>query len=109
MLTRPAPADAATGREIDEKRRIFSFEAINGWRGIGAIGIAVAHLEIISDFTGIQYTRPMIFLVDLFFVVSVLVIAQACGDRLHTRPEVLDYLGRRFGRPQSRSLGLPRP
>jgi hypothetical protein len=44
MLIKPAPADTATGREIDEKQRIFSFEAINGWRGIGSIGIAVAHL-----------------------------------------------------------------
>jgi peptidoglycan/LPS O-acetylase OafA/YrhL len=82
----------------DKEPITFRFGAINGWRGIGSIGIAIAHLEVISDFAGVQYLRPIIFLVDLFFVASGAIIAQAYSRRLQTGPEVLDYAIRRFGR-----------
>jgi peptidoglycan/LPS O-acetylase OafA/YrhL len=76
----------------------FTFAAINGWRGVGSVGIAVAHLEVISDFFGVQYIRPIIFLVDLFFVASGVIIAQAYSRRLRSGAAVLDYAVRRFGR-----------
>jgi peptidoglycan/LPS O-acetylase OafA/YrhL len=81
-----------------ETPRIFTFEAINGWRGIGSIAIAIAHLEVISDFAGVQHLRPVIFLVDLFFVVSGLIIAQTYGQKLQDGAAVVDYSIRRFGR-----------
>lgn len=81
-----------------EAPRVFAFEAINGWRGLGSLAIAITHLEVISDFTGVQHLRPVVFLVDLFFVVSGLIIAQTYGRKLRDGTAVVDYAVRRFGR-----------
>ena len=72
--------------------------AVNGWRGPGAIAIALAHLGIATDIVSIRYLFPVALLVDLFFVLSGLVIAQAYSTKLTKASNIPEYVIRRFGR-----------
>ncbi len=73
-------------------------EAVNGWRGPGAITIAVAHLLVASDFLDSRRIEPVALLVDLFFVLSGLLIAQVYTDKLSQASAIPEYVIRRFGR-----------
>lgn len=72
--------------------------AVNGWRGPGAIAIALAHLGIATDAISARYLFPVALLVDLFFVLSGLVIAQAYATKLSKAANIPEYVIRRFGR-----------
>ena len=71
---------------------------MNGWRGPGAIAIALAHLGIATDAVSARYLFPAALLVDLFFVLSGLVIAQAYATKLAKASNIPEYVIRRFGR-----------
>lgn len=75
-----------------------SLSAINGLRGPGAIAIAAAHLSFVADVIPAARVFPLALLVDLFFVLSGLVIAQAYAARLAKPSEIPEYIVRRFGR-----------
>lgn len=72
--------------------------AVNGWRGPGAIAIALAHLGTATDALPVRYVWPVALLVDLFFVLSGFVIAQAYSTKLSKASNIPEYVIRRFGR-----------
>lgn len=72
--------------------------AVNGLRGPGAIAVVLAHLGIATDAVPFRYIFPIALLVDLFFVLSGLVIAQAYAAKLSQASNVPEYVIRRFGR-----------
>ena len=76
----------------------LSFRAINGFRGPGALAIAFAHFAVASELISYRRVEPIALLVDLFFVLSGLIIAQVYSEKL-TRPRAIpEYIVRRFGR-----------
>ena len=76
----------------------LSLGAVHGWRGIGALGIAFGHLSIATDVFATGRLEPLRQIVDMFFVFSGLVIAQAYGHKLRRPSAFPEYLIRRFGR-----------
>lgn len=82
----------------DPSRQRLSFAAVNGWRGPGAIAIAVAHFGLVTDFITARHVYPIALLVDLFFVLSGLMIAQAYADKLRSAANFPEYAIRRLGR-----------
>ena len=88
-LPEPSPAS---------RRPAVPSAAVNGWRGPGAIAIALAHLGIATDALSARYLFPVALLVDLFFVLSGLVIAQAYATKLSKAANIPEYVIRRFGR-----------
>ncbi len=76
----------------------LSFRAINGFRGPGALAIAFAHFAVASELISYKRLEPIALLVDLFFVLSGLIIAQVYSEKL-TRPRAIpEYIVRRVGR-----------
>ena len=76
----------------------LSLAAANGWRGVGAFAIAFAHLAIATDSFDIRHLEPVALIVDMFFVLSGFVIAQAYSTKLGRVAGFPEYLVRRIGR-----------
>ena len=89
------PPRAAVG--ASQPRRL-DLAAVNGWRGPGALAIAAAHFGVATDFFSYRHLEPVAPLVDLFFVLSGLVIAQAYTAKLARASAIPEYVVRRFGR-----------
>ena len=94
-MTSAVVAHAAS--DVGPVRRL-DLAAVNGWRGPGALAIAVAHFGVATDFFSYRHIEPVAPLVDLFFVLSGLVIAQAYSARLTRASAIPEYVIRRFGR-----------
>ncbi len=80
------------------RRRTRSTAAVNGFRGPGAIAIVLAHVGLATDAIPHRHVLPLALMVDLFFVLSGLVIAQAYAAKLSQRSNIPEYVIRRFGR-----------
>ena len=74
------------------------FEALDAWRGILALGVALFHLEALTHAWGAPLLKAGWLLVDFFFVLSGFVIAHAYSGRLNTLREARVFLIRRIGR-----------
>jgi peptidoglycan/LPS O-acetylase OafA/YrhL len=74
------------------------YGACNGLRGLGAVAIACAHLEILTDFQLIPHVEYLAVVVDMFFIFSGLVMAHAYESKLSETGGVTEFLIRRFGR-----------
>jgi peptidoglycan/LPS O-acetylase OafA/YrhL len=74
------------------------YEALDAWRGVAAILVALTHLNVAGHFYGWSLIRNGGAAVDFFFVLSGFVIAYAYGDRLRNVSELPDFAIRRFGR-----------
>lgn len=74
------------------------FHALDSWRGVCALLVALFHLQAYGHF----YTNPLIrnswLFVDFFFVLSGFVISHAYMDRIRTKLDFGNFLIRRFGR-----------
>jgi len=74
------------------------FRALDGWRGVCALLVALHHIEI----HGWIYWQPLVrngwLFVDFFFVLSGFVIAHSYGDKLGTGARIRDFVIRRLGR-----------
>jgi peptidoglycan/LPS O-acetylase OafA/YrhL len=74
------------------------FRALDGWRGIAALCVALFHFEAADHFYRLPLLRHSFLFVDFFFVLSGFVIAHAYGDRLASPFEARQFVVRRFGR-----------
>lgn len=74
------------------------YEALDGWRGIAALFVAVFHFQVASHLYFVPFTRQAYLLVDFFFVLSGFVISHAYCNRLHDKGEFVTFVIRRFGR-----------
>lgn len=73
-------------------------KALDGWRGVCAVLVAVMHLEASGYLSGSHLVRNADFLVDFFFVLSGFIIAHAYGQKLAAPGDVARMLWRRFAR-----------
>lgn len=89
---------ASRGAAKASVQKTVSLNAINGLRGPGSLAIAIAHFGIATDFVAVQRLQPIALLVDLFFVLSGMLIAQVYGDKLRRPSAMPEYIVRRFGR-----------
>jgi peptidoglycan/LPS O-acetylase OafA/YrhL len=74
------------------------FAALDGWRGIAAVGVAVFHLSVMGHFFDVSFVRKADVFVDFFFVLSGFVLTHAYGDRLSSKEDFVRFAIRRFGR-----------
>jgi peptidoglycan/LPS O-acetylase OafA/YrhL len=74
------------------------FGALDGWRGVCAILIAILHLNVVGWISGLPVISYSYLFVDFFFVLSGFVISHAYIDRIKDRYSLLNFLIRRFGR-----------
>jgi peptidoglycan/LPS O-acetylase OafA/YrhL len=74
------------------------FLALDSWRGIAALLVALYHLNAFGHFYPLPLVRNSWLLVDFFFVLSGFVISYSSYDRLSTPSAVLPFVIKRFGR-----------
>jgi peptidoglycan/LPS O-acetylase OafA/YrhL len=74
------------------------FVALDGWRGLCALAVAVFHLHANSHLYDLGIIRNSYLFVDFFFVLSGFVVTSAYLDRLATATGGAAFLIRRFGR-----------
>ena len=78
--------------------KVVRFAALDGWRGIAAVAVAVYHLPVNWHFYWSSLIRDSYLFVDFFFVLSGFVIANSYLQALQTPQDVKIFLIRRFGR-----------
>jgi peptidoglycan/LPS O-acetylase OafA/YrhL len=74
------------------------YAALDGWRGVAAIGVAAFHFGMTNHFYPIPLIRNAGPYVDFFFVLSGFVITHTYASRVRTAHDVGIYMIRRFGR-----------
>lgn len=74
------------------------FTALDGWRGVCALLVAIYHFQTTSHMSQSGIVRNSYLFVDFFFVLSGFVITYAYIDRLSTLREARVMLWRRLGR-----------
>lgn len=74
------------------------FEALDGWRGIAALLVALYHLPFLNHLYNTSLIRNSFLFVDFFFVLSGFVIGHAYLKRLNNKKEIGLFIFRRIGR-----------
>jgi peptidoglycan/LPS O-acetylase OafA/YrhL len=74
------------------------YSALDGWRGIAAVGVAAFHFGVTNHFYPFPLIRTALPYVDFFFVLSGFVIAHTYSRRVRTVHDAVLYTVRRFGR-----------
>src|SRR6201999_2420569 len=74
------------------------FRALDGWRGVGALFVALHHFPARGFVYHLSLVRHSWMFVDFFFVLSGFVIAFAYGGRLQKRDTLWPFAVRRFFR-----------
>jgi peptidoglycan/LPS O-acetylase OafA/YrhL len=74
------------------------FQALDGWRGLSAILVALFHIPVLTSFAALPFFRHSFLFVDFFFVLSGFVITFAYDDRVTERSGFFGFVIRRFGR-----------
>jgi peptidoglycan/LPS O-acetylase OafA/YrhL len=74
------------------------YEALDGWRGICALAVALNHLWFVGHFRTMWAVNNFHLFVDYFFVLSGFVISVAYSGKLDRWSGVLPYMVRRLGR-----------
>lgn len=78
--------------------RADRFTALDSWRGLCALVVALFHFPIVSQLQTFALVKHGWLFVDFFFVLSGFVIAYSNADKLIDRPSVSNYVVRRIGR-----------
>ena len=73
-------------------------KALDGWRGIGALGVCFIHLQLNGFLTSGPSLDSWILAVDFFFVLSGFVMARVYADDLVDGERVAAFVVRRLGR-----------
>lgn len=79
-------------------RTSVRYEALDGWRGIAALSVAMFHFQVASHIYFLPFIRNAYLMVDFFFVLSGFVIAHAYYNRLNDEGLVGIFFFRRIGR-----------
>ena len=79
-------------------RNSLRYEALDGWRGIAALLVAVFHFQVASHFYFLPLIRNSYLMVDFFFVLSGLVISHAYFNKLYINKQIGIFFFRRIGR-----------
>ena len=74
------------------------FKALDGWRGLCALAVALIHLEFAGHYYDISFVRNSYLFVDFFFVLSGFVITHSTWGRLQTSESLFDFVLKRFAR-----------
>lgn len=74
------------------------FQALDGWRGVCALIVAIFHLGVYNHFYGVPLIRHAFFCVDFFFVLSGFVIAAVSLSRVKDSESLKLFIVRRVGR-----------
>jgi peptidoglycan/LPS O-acetylase OafA/YrhL len=74
------------------------YEALDGWRGVCALAVALNHLVFAGYYRSIWAIANFHLFVDYFFVLSGFVISHAYTHRLNRWADVAPYMLRRLGR-----------
>lgn len=74
------------------------FRALDGWRGVCALMVALLHLEVGSHIFGLSPVQTAYLLVDCFFVLSGFVLTHAYRHRIHDARSAGVMMWRRFAR-----------
>lgn len=74
------------------------FSALDSWRGIAALMVALFHLPVAGHLYPVPLVRHGFLFVDFFFVLSGFVISHAYAGKLHSARDYAGFLIRRFGR-----------
>ncbi len=74
------------------------FEALDAFRGIAALIVAVAHLNVVGVISDLTIVKNAFFFVDFFFVLSGFVIAYSYGDKVASYKQFKDFSVKRFAR-----------
>lgn len=74
------------------------FRALDGWRGVCALCVALFHLDILSPVYSSGFVRNSWLFVDFFFVLSGFVITHGYAERLAAGSAFVDFILRRFWR-----------
>lgn len=74
------------------------FEALDAFRGLFAVLIALYHFSTYGYLYDLPLVRNASYGVDFFFVLSGFVISSAYLDKIRQKPDFLEFAVRRFGR-----------
>lgn len=74
------------------------FTALDGWRGLCALLVAIYHFHTTSHFQQVALVRHAYLFVDFFFVLSGFVITHAYSQRIATARDAGTMIWRRLGR-----------
>lgn len=74
------------------------FVALDSWRGVCALLVALYHLRIEAFVATNELVRGSYLFVDFFFVLSGFIISSVYRDRVATRSGVVEFLLKRVGR-----------
>ncbi len=74
------------------------YQALDGWRGICALLVAVHHFHVNSHLYDVALVRNGYLFVDFFFVLSGFVISHAWGKRIRAATDFRSFMARRLAR-----------
>jgi len=74
------------------------FMALDGWRGIAALSVALLHCPAYGYLYGLPFVRHSGLFVDFFFVLSGFVIAYNYADQIGSPRDLFSFMRRRFAR-----------
>lgn len=74
------------------------FQALDGWRGVCALLVALFHLQAASHFRDSALVQNAFLFVDFFFVLSGFVLMHACERKLNAMPDFIDFAVKRLVR-----------
>ena len=74
------------------------FRALDGWRGLAALFVALYHLEFLNHIYDTSFLRNSYLFVDFFFVLSGFVITHAYQNKLNNIDQGITFVSNRISR-----------